>query len=114
MKLTETEKKLLALAMDRSASDGEIGTAALKLIELLRRRYQSGYELIRDLEQISTVARVQWIPRPDPYASFVMPFGKHRGRKLKDIPVDYLFWLLDNYDDLRESTRAVIENYLAD
>jgi uncharacterized protein (DUF3820 family) len=42
-----------------------------------------------------------------------MPFGKHRGQKLKDIPIDYLIWLLDNYDGLRETTRKVIENFVA-
>lgn len=25
----------------------------------------------------------------------VMPFGKHKGRLLKDVPPDYLLWLYD-------------------
>lgn len=26
-----------------------------------------------------------------------MPFGKHKGKHLKDVPDDYLLWLYDNY-----------------
>lgn len=114
MTLTEIEKKILVLAMDRAASDGEIGLAALKLIELLRKRYPSGYELIKDLEQIRVETRVRYIneTRPDPYSNFIIPFGKYRGRKIKDVPVDYLLWLLDNFDGLRDQTRTIIECYL--
>ena len=25
----------------------------------------------------------------------IMPFGRHFKKKLKDVPADYLFWLLD-------------------
>lgn len=34
-----------------------------------------------------------------------MPFGKHKGKELQDIPKEYLHWLLDNvdlFDKLRE------------
>lgn len=27
-----------------------------------------------------------------------MPFGKHKGTELEDIPLDYLEWLVDNVD----------------
>jgi hypothetical protein len=114
MNLTDIEKKILVLAMDRSANTGEVATAALKLIELLRRRYPSGHDLIKDLEQIKIREEVRFVNVDhDPYGNFVMPFGKHRGQKLKDIPIDYLIWLLDNYDGLRETTRKVIENFVA-
>lgn len=26
---------------------------------------------------------------------FVMPFGKHKGKKLKDVPASYLMWWID-------------------
>jgi hypothetical protein len=37
-----------------------------------------------------------------------MPFGKHRGRALSDLPDSYLGWLRD-LDDLREPLRTAIE-----
>jgi hypothetical protein len=45
MKLTETEKKCLILALDRAAGDGESSAAAASLIRLLRKRYPDGYAL---------------------------------------------------------------------
>jgi exodeoxyribonuclease X len=27
-----------------------------------------------------------------------MPFGKHKGTKLKDLPADYVRWLTENID----------------
>ena len=114
MNLTDIEKKILVLAMDRSATSGEICLAALKLIELLRKRYASGHDLIKDLEQIKIREEVRFVTvHHDPYGNFIMPFGKHKGQKLKDVPVDYLLWILENYDGLRASTRTVIENFVA-
>ena len=26
----------------------------------------------------------------------IMPFGKHKGKQMQDVPADYLIWLLDN------------------
>lgn len=49
-----------------------------------------------------------------PKANFddvIMPFGKYRGRKLKDIPRDYLAWVHDNLDlkpgQLTEALKAL-------
>lgn len=36
-----------------------------------------------------------------------MPFGKHRGERISDLPLDYLLWLRDNID-LREPLRTVV------
>ena len=38
-----------------------------------------------------------------------MPFGKHKGRALSDIPTDYLIWLLDNATALSRQLRRAIE-----
>jgi hypothetical protein len=38
-----------------------------------------------------------------------MPFGKHQGARLRDLPGDYLDWLLD-LDDLREPLRSRLES----
>jgi len=40
-----------------------------------------------------------------------MPFGKHKGKSLTDIPIDYLVWLV-NECDLKESLRVAVEKEL--
>ena len=42
-----------------------------------------------------------------------LPFGKHKGELLEDIPSDYLTWLLENVEDLREELKMEAENQLA-
>ena len=37
-----------------------------------------------------------------------MPFGKHKGEYLSDLPYDYLAWLLD-LDNLRPLLRRAVE-----
>ena len=35
----------------------------------------------------------------------IMPFGKHKGEKMANVPASYLLWIYDNmnlFDDLRE------------
>lgn len=47
----------------------------------------------------------------DELSDVVMPFGKHRGKKLDDVPLKYLDWLIGQkwlHGDLREC----IEQYL--
>jgi hypothetical protein len=41
----------------------------------------------------------------------VLYFGKHKGKKLADIPVDYLEWCVDNISD--KNTKRKIVAYLA-
>jgi len=37
----------------------------------------------------------------------VMPFGKHKGRRIRDLPRDYLRWLLTRADISRSLRRAI-------
>lgn len=37
-----------------------------------------------------------------------MPFGKHSGKQLKDVPVDYLEWAYANMDSLQEPLKSAI------
>jgi exodeoxyribonuclease X len=39
-----------------------------------------------------------------------MPFGKHKGRKMEEVPADYLNWLAKT--DLDEDLRSTVEHYL--
>lgn len=41
-----------------------------------------------------------------------MPFGKHKGKLLEDVPTDYLAWVLDNCSELRPTLRQAIEQVL--
>lgn len=42
-----------------------------------------------------------------------MPFGKHQGKRMEEVPADYLIWLYDEYKDtLREGLRLYIEDNL--
>jgi hypothetical protein len=41
-----------------------------------------------------------------------MPFGKHRGEDLDDVPDDYLCWVLDNCTNITPTLRRAIEERL--
>ncbi len=45
-----------------------------------------------------------------PVLYYRMPFGKHKGLKMEEVPVDYLQWLAGT--DLEEDLRYTIERYL--
>jgi uncharacterized protein (DUF3820 family) len=52
---------------------------------------------------------LQWLAKPDDAKSageFLMPFGKHRGRKLADLPSDYLQWVAEEVEERSISRRA--------
>jgi hypothetical protein len=59
---------------------------------------------VRDLEGEKTIYR----EKGNPYGEFVLSFGRHKGKPLKEIPVSYLIWCLDNFEDLS------IERYLGE
>ena len=42
----------------------------------------------------------------------VMPFGKHRGRRIDSIPHEYLAWVLNNCDGLKPELRRAILSVL--
>jgi len=86
MVFTDKETKLLRLALDGAATDAEASTAAGLLIHILRRRNVRA-------EEFTAVATA---PRRTVSIETIMPFGKHKGRALSDIPEDYLVWVLDN------------------
>jgi len=39
-----------------------------------------------------------------------MPFGKHKGILLDDLPIDYIKWCLENIDNLRDNLREEMQN----
>jgi len=46
-------------------------------------------------------ALVEWLAAP--VITKIMPFGKHKGKKLEDVPMSYWHWALDKLDSLDES-----------
>lgn len=46
----------------------------------------------------------------------LMPFGKHKGKKLMDVPDDYLIWLYQNITDKehRNTDELCLINYIVD
>ena len=42
---------------------------------------------------------------------FTMPFGKHKGKTLEQCPVEYLEWLVQNFDDGK--AKAAAQEYLS-
>ena len=44
----------------------------------------------------------------------IMPFGKHKGDCIEDVPTQYLEWVIDNIHDLDPILRKAIENDLED
>jgi uncharacterized protein (DUF3820 family) len=42
-----------------------------------------------------------------------MPFGKHKGEFVEDLPPDYVEWLLENVERLNPSLQEELEKQLA-
>jgi hypothetical protein len=117
MKLGDQEQKLVLLALDPAAQPGEAANAAVAFFRALKRRYRDGHTLLKELVNSS------WQPPPPPprwktttvnYGETIMPFGKHRGKELCMIPVDYLLWVLDNCERLDPYLEEAIRRFLRD
>ena len=114
MRLSDKEKKLLILALDHAAEVGEALAAIRALAKAWVLKYPDGYSLIQDLEAPEKVViREKVVYRNEnPYANFELSFGKYRGERLRDVPVSYLIWCLEDFEDLWPATRKAIEGYL--
>lgn len=55
--------------------------------------------------------KVRAMPQNNPAQDFVMPYGKHKGLALKDIPRDYLYWVKANSD---KSVLKKVTEFLAE
>ncbi|OFW63152.1 MAG: hypothetical protein A2Y74_03250 [Actinobacteria bacterium RBG_13_63_9] len=74
---------------------GDVATTGLLLKHLIDCYLAAGYP--DDIEELFNAASIQR-----------MPFGKHRGKPLSEVPADYIDWLLgrDIDDELRCALRA--------
>ncbi|MCY1465055.1 hypothetical protein D9M71_831560 [compost metagenome] len=70
-------------------------------------------ELIKpamELAECNTLSEfLEWL-KPEPPST--MPFGKHKGAKLCNLPKDYVSWALKNMDALNPDLRAALEAQL--
>jgi hypothetical protein len=46
-----------------------------------------------------------------PYADTIMPWGKHRGESMSEVPLGYLGWIVENVDN-DEDVRDVARTWL--
>lgn len=61
-----------------------------------------------DIDSFSEL--VTWLSQPQIDTRMTMPFGKHKGVKLEDLPLDYVLWMRHNLDltgDLKASLEAL-------
>ena len=89
--------------MDRGGNPCERDAAAAFFFRELRKQFPDGHGLLATLGNGSTP------PARSVYGSICMPFGKHKGKALSKIPVDYLLWCLDNATALSRQLRRAIE-----
>lgn len=116
---TDKEVKLLAMALDKSVTEGEWKNAITLFGKSLRDRDIS-------LEHMNGKPKQQQRPftqsakpnKPTNWGTTEMPFGKYKGETLQDCDLNYLHWVLGwmSEDRQREQKFAwlimAIENYL--
>jgi hypothetical protein len=90
--LSEKETKLLRLALNAGAFNGESDNAAVLLIRSLRERGAQPEEFAIAGGALAVVEPIY--SRPD-YGLIPMPWGKHKGSLFKDIPPSYLIFARD-------------------
>ena len=93
--MTDKAQKLLRLALDAGAMDGEWRNAAVMFIGALRKNGTTADSFTAAIPESRRPAPPHRTYEPP---AVTMPFGKHKGRKLADIPSDYLDWLQTNCD----------------
>ena len=81
--------KILALAVNKSAQDGEWRNAAIMFVSILRKN-----EWCPDIEKLGSYKHA------DIYSQHLsktrMPFGKYKGVIIADLPTDYIQWMQKN------------------
>lgn len=112
--------KLMRLAVDAAASDGEASSAWTKVLSLIRKEKLTYAKLMEAITPPSRAAYWQSPQRRGPdygwAGEMIMPFGKHKGKRLRTIveeDIGYLRWCLRadairSYD-LRQAVKEIFE-----
>jgi hypothetical protein len=104
--LPEKALKLLALALNAGAEQGEWEAAAIKAVACMRK---DGVPVQFFESQVSAPRKAdqerRWKKEP---AGFVMTFGKFKGTSITHIPDWYFEWLVEHIE-LRDPLKSAVE-----
>lgn len=92
--LNEREMKLLRLALDDSALEGEVDNAAVALISSLRVRKAKAEDFSRETSASPGGGSTKPKNGPD-WGSVKFTFGKMKGRPIEEADPSYLLWCRD-------------------
>jgi hypothetical protein len=114
--LTSVEMKLLRLALDKGAYEGEAENAAVMLIRKLRNRNVNADELFKQTSSAYNSTRAEYSNRNTvtEYGNAIMTFGKHINKPIKEIPINYLTWAYNNCRNMEDSLRYAIHKYITE
>ena len=92
----------LKMAKKRAQIDATLTVAALSEIFT---------QDLEDMDLQENPTESTYTPKTDNPSEIVLTFGKHKGKKLEDVPTDYLEWLVSKARDewMREAAAAVLE-----
>lgn len=81
-----------------------------KEVQTLRVQYEcaDGHTWGEEVDRTVTAQQTA----PSQASGVRMPFGKHKGELLENIPSDYIHWCLEKLDDLRPDLREEMQNQL--
>lgn len=107
--LTEIETKLLTLALDRAATDGEIQNSTTMLIRKLRDRGASISEFTKSEIDYKEFEKPKSKNSHMDFWGYSLPWGKYKGAPLELVPYSYLKWVLRTWNNLSIDLRNAIK-----
>lgn len=89
-------------------ADADVLVTTLLFVRLVEDAIAAGQlDATQDLgDQITA-----WLNKP--VIITIMPFGKHKGKKLTEVPNDYWMWAMDNFNSLNEEDSAYDKDFAA-
>jgi len=63
------------------------------------------------LEKLDYTVKEFWMYSQIPTAFKIMPFGKHKGKNMADVPTGYLKWCANNFDDMDIDFKKTVDIY---
>lgn len=90
-------------------ADADVMMTGMLFVQLLERAIADG-EVDADADDLGAEL-VAYLEKP--VKTKVMPFGKHKGKKLVDVPLDYWQWALENFDSLQEDKPEYDKDFAA-
>jgi len=97
--------KLLRLALDKGAYEGEADNAAVMFVRKLRERNASADALFSH-SQLNTAL--------EKCGNEKMTFGKYRDEMIKNVPISYLTWAFYNCANMDARLRSAIHKFLTE